>query len=485
MCADVGTLVYHLRLNGDRISSTLLAKHDFALRASLDSILGGGVTSEAWELATLGVTASGLGLKEADAIALPAFVASRLASRPHVQALAAHMEEAEIGTVKQIMEKYDSRTTAALLKVVSLLDSEAGEKLVEDLEDATAKTEDQWRTLFTDADEGALQPCSLAPDTPKRPGSGHTVLPDDEDEDEAHPEHTVGGNSLHIQKCITKYFDAKAPLELKTSYKDRGDFSGFKRIEELSHPDQDHSWMWMLSKNKGPTLSAQDYVEAVRIRLGIAGPAEAVPCRLCGEIGSDGSAAHAFCCARAESTRGHTGATHQLAEEIATIDSLMEIEPAGLSAGTSLRPADVLTSVLGGNLTAIDIGIASPDAVNASDDYVSQMRTRKLEKYSAYSDELEAQNITYRPMPISCYGLFHPDSLAILRTLSHRIARRRGCSASEWRFRRMRAKLTVQVWKRAARMVRACWPDIDEEAEPGYGEGEAGGADAAVPSTFY
>ena len=104
MCADVGTLVYHLRLNRDRISSTLFAKHDFALRASLDSILGGGVTSEAWELATLGVTASGLGLKEADAIALPAFVASRLASRPHVQALAAHMEEAETGTVKQIME---------------------------------------------------------------------------------------------------------------------------------------------------------------------------------------------------------------------------------------------------------------------------------------------------------------------------------------------------------------------------------------------
>ena len=82
------------------------------------------------------------------------------------------------------------------------------------------------------------------------------MLPDDEDEDEAHPEHTVGGNSLHIQKCITKYFDAKALLELKTSYKDRGDFSGFKRIEELSHPDRDHSWMWMLSKNKGLTLSA-------------------------------------------------------------------------------------------------------------------------------------------------------------------------------------------------------------------------------------
>ena len=170
----------------------------------------------------------------------------------------------------------------------------------------------------------------------------------------------------------------------------------------------------MLCKNKGPTLSEQDYVEAVRIRLGIARPAEAVPRRLCGEIVDVGSAAHAFCCARAESTRGHTNVTRQLAEEIAPIDSMMEIEPCGLIARTSLRPADVLTSVLSGNLTAIDIGIASPDAQNATENYLGQMQQRKLDKYADYTEELEAQNITYRPMPFSCYGLFHPDSVAIL-----------------------------------------------------------------------
>ena len=98
------------------------------------------------------------------------------------------------------------------------------------------------------------------------------MVPDDEDEDNAHPEHTAGSNSLHIQKIFVRYFDDRKVSELK---------SGFKRIEELSHPDQDHSWLWMLCKNKGPTLSEQDYVEALRIRLGIAGPAEAVPSRLC------------------------------------------------------------------------------------------------------------------------------------------------------------------------------------------------------------
>ena len=39
LCADVGTLVYQLRLNGDQIDSDLLARHDHALRASLDSVL--------------------------------------------------------------------------------------------------------------------------------------------------------------------------------------------------------------------------------------------------------------------------------------------------------------------------------------------------------------------------------------------------------------------------------------------------------------
>ena len=66
---------------------------------------------------------------------------------------------------------------------------------------------------------------------------------------------------------------------------------------------------------------------------------------------------------------------------------MLEVEPAGLIAGTSLRLADVLTSVLSGNLLAIDIGIASPDAVNATDAYLSQMQQKKLEKYAAYSAE--------------------------------------------------------------------------------------------------
>ncbi len=94
----------------------------------------------------------------------------------------------------------------------------------------------------------------------------------------------------------------------------------------------------------------------------------------------------------------------------------------------------------------------------ANANFLQAMARRKVEKYEPYRTVLERQNIAYRPLPFSCYGRLHADTTAILRTLARRIARRRGCSAGEWRFRRLRAKLVTQIWSRAARMVRSCWP---------------------------
>ena len=52
-----------------------------------------------------------------------------------------------------------------------------------------------------------------------------------------------------------------------------------------------------------------------------------------------------------------------------------------------------------------------------------------------------------------------PAAVTALRTLSLRVARRRGGTAGEWRLQRCRARLACLIWSRAARMVRACWPD--------------------------
>ena len=64
-------------------------------------------------------------------------------------------------------------------------------------------------------------------------------------------------------------------------------------------------------------------------------------------LSPDSTGAHALCCAKAESTRGHNNVTRQLADELAGADPNAEVDPFGLVLGTELRPADILTSAPG------------------------------------------------------------------------------------------------------------------------------------------
>eukprot|EP00973_Karenia_brevis_P094146 12421015-Karenia_brevis.AAC.1 len=47
-----------------------------------------------------------------------------------------------------------------------------------------------------------------------------------------------------------------------------------RRLRELTDPECDHEWLWATDPNKGKILGARDYVDAVRLRLGAAGPDE-------------------------------------------------------------------------------------------------------------------------------------------------------------------------------------------------------------------
>ena len=149
----------------------------------------------------------------------------------------------------------------------------------------------------------------------------------------------------------------------------------------------------------------------------------------------------------------------------ALCDPSSELEAPGLIPGTMLRPADVLTGAINLGLTALDIGIASPDAANAGDDCTASMYGRKVDTYAPYAAVLDAQNITYQPLVWSAFGRPHPQTTTILRTLATRLARRRGCSDAAWRYRRLRAAAGVEIWRRGAKMVQACWPGRDDEHE--------------------
>ena len=266
------------------------------------------------------------------------------------------------------------------------------------------------------------------------------------------------GKTLRLQFLITTALDASSRDQLRKHHEDSGNYAAVRRIEELSHKEVHHGWLWHLSQHHGPVLSNEEFLEAVRVRLGCAGPTEPVPCARCGECLFDSGGSHAACCAIAESTRGHYGVVKQLLSRVQQCDPSAETEVAGLIPGTNLRPADILTQALGNCLSAIDVGITSPDSRYAGLDCTQSMVDRKLEHYSQHMDVLERQNIEYMPLVWSSYGRPHARAVSVLRTLSKKISRRRGTVTAQAVYHSLHAAISTEIWRRAAKQVFHCWP---------------------------
>ena len=129
----------------------------------------------------------------------------------------------------------------------------------------------------------------------------------------------------------------------------RGSWAARTRLADLGDSTVDHTWLWRLNPRHGPTLDADEYVDSVRFRLGCAGPAEPITCAACNSGILDTGAAHAFCCALGEATRGHNAVSSLIHAAAQQCDHTSEMEVPG----TDLRPADVLTSALGNAYTAL------------------------------------------------------------------------------------------------------------------------------------
>ena len=84
----------HMRINGDILARGLLASVDGQLCASSSASLCGDLLDHSWWQATTGVTCGGLGFRTALAVALPAFVASRIMCRPLVPTMVDHFSAA-------------------------------------------------------------------------------------------------------------------------------------------------------------------------------------------------------------------------------------------------------------------------------------------------------------------------------------------------------------------------------------------------------
>ena len=144
VCLNVSKAAFLLRCQGDRLDASILGKFDRGMASGLESALWGSLPDDSWHHATLAVDAGGLGMREAQAIALPAFLA-RVAARPLVAEMAAHTEAAGICLGSVSMNAYDDRTQAAVSRWLAELPEEVHADVHRVLEDAAHVASLRWQ----------------------------------------------------------------------------------------------------------------------------------------------------------------------------------------------------------------------------------------------------------------------------------------------------------------------------------------------------
>ena len=193
-CADVSKLMYHMGINGDILDHDLLASFDGQLCASVATSLAGDLPDHSWWQATTGVTVGGLGLRTAVTVALPAFVASRILSRPLVATMVDHFCAAIGASRQMIMAEYDARTDEALSRLASTLPTATALDLLAKLDEAYAGCHLSWQNVLSGSEP------AMRDQPPPAPRHARGITPDDGDGDDEHP-HTR--KRTKIQGVIT------------------------------------------------------------------------------------------------------------------------------------------------------------------------------------------------------------------------------------------------------------------------------------------
>ena len=169
---------------------------------------------------------------------------------------------------------------------------------------------------------------------------------------------------------------------------------------------------------------------------------------------------HALCCSLGEATIGHNRVQEVIHAGCAVSDASACMEAVGLvDSRPELRPADVLTrAAIPNRIAALDVGIKSPEAGGAGEDCAEAMMQEKLQYYADVIPELERKGITYSPITFSCFGRRHGTTTKIMTQVAQRAARFRGLSSYKPLLRRWEATVSAEIWRRAAHMVRRCFP---------------------------
>jgi hypothetical protein len=421
------------------------------------------LSDDGWVQASLAIDAGGLGMRESQGLALLAFIASRTTARPLVEEMAKHTEEAGLCQAALCMNAYDTRTNAAIERWVGELPPGVHMEVRLHIDEGAEAAVQRWRTWC----EGRESPAHAGGDQGESlPNAGAGVIGRVGLQDAEHPGNTSSSNPLHVQQRLSKVVDQCAAQGLVNKFTSQEQWGALHRLADISSPEANHEWLWAVHPHKTKRLEADEYVTAVRLRLGCGGPEEPAICGNCGNsiIACDGE--HGLLCAKGESTRGHNAIRDELHNMALPVDANAETEPEGLIAShPRLRPADVLTGAFhNGRLAAVDVGVICPSAAGAGVDCVATMDQRKRDRMEPFRGELDRAGVEFHPFAVSCWGRLHPTASQMLHRLAKRTARRQGLTNQRAVFHQLNARITTEVMRRAARMVLHCLPHVSDDA---------------------
>lgn len=405
---------------------------------------------------------SGLGLRTAHDTALVAFIGSRVASRPLVSCMLSHIEVAELGSARLLLDAYDARTASAIDALVSEMPDETEQEIRDVIADGIELAAKKWRmAMSTDGRVESTPDTGQGDDDRTHLRQAGSVAPglvlDAGAEDDEHPDHGGGPRGSKVQRKLAKLIDACTREGLRTHHEQAGSSLDCQRIDDLTDPGTSHSWLWALCKAHGPIIDDDtEYVEAVRVRLGAGGPADISVCGLCGRAQLDAAGGHATCCSLGEATAGHNAIRDCIFKFASAADAATEWEPQDLvSSLPRARPADVLTpAAFAGCVAALDVGVVAP-AAHPGVDAAAEMYRRKRDEREPIRAELEQQNIQYRPVIWTTYGRPHAQALDAMKGIAKRLGRRRGCKAAVV-LAQIQFSIGVCLARRAARMSLVC-----------------------------
>jgi hypothetical protein len=263
-----------------------------------------------------------------------------------------------------------------------------------------------------------------------------------------------------------------------------------RQLMDLGNAETVHSWLWAVNPAHGFVLDPDDYVTALRLRLGV-DVAEYDGAQKCGEcerrITASELGRHAMLCAKGRRTTAHNRIRDHLAGLAKICDSATETEvqwAAAVGSGgpniDARRPADILTSAapLGGvGYVALDVGITTPFTVAAMSrpdyDVLGAYRAEKVRKYATAAADAKWD---YRPVIISAFGRRHTDAKHVVHRLAVAAAKRFGVKSATkiedawWR------NCGTLLMERACRMVERCHPTAVLPAAYGGVADDASGA---------